>query len=168
RFPPLQTAEIEAILATHGMDDPKRASAIARLSRGSAARALALAEGDEPPLDELLKALKSGKSADFAAAQEIAQSLFSNRGPAVDNFELIARLLEEILCYKLLKADFAAYSKETATAMAELAQGLTIDGILRCLDAAVKAAGAIEAMANPRLQAEQWWMTAADALRGEN
>ena len=42
-----------------------------------------------------------------------------------------------------------------------------IDGIVSCLGGAVRAAGAIEEMANPRLQAEQWWTTAGQAIRGE-
>ena len=54
RFPALQPADIEAILAAHGVIDKARASAIALLSRGSAANAIALAEGDEPPMKELM------------------------------------------------------------------------------------------------------------------
>src|SRR5579862_2424917 len=42
RFPALQPADIEAILAAHGVTDKARASAIALLSRGSAMNAIAL------------------------------------------------------------------------------------------------------------------------------
>ena len=114
RFPPLTPAEVEEIVVARGNIDKKRAHAIARLARGSAARGLALIEGDEPPLKELLDALHRAKRLDFAGANAIAQEHFGNREQAADNFELMARLLEEILCAKLLGDVFAAASPEDA------------------------------------------------------
>ncbi|HEY6417706.1 MAG TPA: hypothetical protein VIX59_01780 [Candidatus Binataceae bacterium] len=166
RFAPLAPAAIEAILITRGTE-PGRAGAIARLARGSAARALALLAGEEPPVKELLEALARAKSLDFVRAQALAQEMFANRDQARANLELIARLLEEILCYKLLRSELAAVSADTARAMSELANNLTTDAIAGCLEAALRASAAIDEMANPRLQAEQWWMTAGRTMRGE-
>jgi hypothetical protein len=112
----------------------------------------------------MLEALARGKSIDFPAAQQLAQRHFQNRDQAADNFELIARLLEEILCVKLLGA---AEVPDSAKAAAELARALDTGAIVACLEGAVKARGAVDAMANPRMQAEQYWMNAARAIRGE-
>jgi DNA polymerase III subunit delta' len=167
RFPPLGPADIEEIVVARGNLDKKRAHAIARLARGSAARALALIDGDEPPLKELLDALSRAKRLDFAGANALAQEHFGNREQAADNFELIARLLEEILCLKLLSGDFATASPENAPIMQEIAASYTVEGLLSCLGAAVRAQAAVEAMANCRLQAEQLWMAMGQAARGE-
>lgn len=167
RFPPLAPAEIEAILAAHGAADTKRNHAIARLARGSASRALELREGEEPPLAGILEKLKAARRLDFAAAAAIAQEYFSTREQAAENFELIARTLEEILSYKLLAADFAAPSPETAAVMKEIATLFTVEGLVRCVRAAVMAHEAVEGMANSRVQAEQLWVTVGEAARGE-
>ena len=81
RFPALHPADLEAILAAHGVTDQARARAIAMIARGSAANAIALADGDEPPLKELLDALSAAKSVDFARANSIAQELFVSFDP---------------------------------------------------------------------------------------
>ncbi|HSR57795.1 MAG TPA: hypothetical protein VLL57_06380 [Candidatus Binataceae bacterium] len=167
RFPPLVPADIEAIVAARAKLDKARVHAIARLARGSAARALALIEGEEPPLVELLDALKRAKRLDFAGATALAQEYFGSRDQAAENFELIARLLEEILCFKLLGADFASASPEDAGAMKEVAAAFTVEGLTRCVETAVRAQAAVEAMANSRLQAEQLWMAVGQAARGE-
>jgi DNA polymerase-3 subunit delta' len=167
RFPPLQPADIEAIIAARAKVDHVRAAAIARLARGSAARALALVDGDQPPMPELLDALKRARRLDFASASAIAQEHFGSRDQAAENFELIARLLEEILCFKLLGADFASASPQHAAAMKEIAGAFTVDGLIRCVEAAVRAQAAVEAMANSRLQAEQLWTAVGQAARGE-
>jgi DNA polymerase-3 subunit delta' len=167
RFPALSVTDIEAILVARGIEDPARAGAIARLARGSAARAIALAAGEEPPMKQLLAALNAARSIDFARANALAQEFFANRDTAADNFELLARLLEEILCYKLLKAEFVAVPPESANAMKKLADSIAVDAVVKCIDAAVRATEAVEAMANPRLQAENWWTLAGQAIRGE-
>lgn len=167
RFGPLAVADIEAILSRAAKLEPSRARTIARLARGSAARALALIDADEPPVKELTDALKTLDKMDFAAAVALAQDYFANREQAAENFELIARLLEEILCYKLLRAEFTAPSQEVAAVMSELGDRLTVEAIAKILGDAVKAAAAVEAMANPRLQAENWWMDAAQAARSQ-
>lgn len=165
RFPMLQVADLEAILAAHGVDDKARAGALALLARGSAANALALAAGEEPPIKELLAALSASKSIDFARAQGLAQEFFGSRDVAAKNFELLARLLEEILCCKLIKTDFAAFPPEVAGTMALLAERIGVDALVKCIDAAVRASAAVEEMANPRLQAENWWTIAGQAMR---
>jgi DNA polymerase-3 subunit delta' len=167
RFPPLTPAEVEEIVLARGNVDKSRAHAIARLARGSAARGLSLIEGEEPPLDDLLEALSGAKRLDFAGANGLAQQHFGNREQAADNFELIARLLEEILCAKLLEADFATASPDAAAKMKKVAASFSVDGLVTCLGAAVRAQAAVEAMANCRLQAEQLWMTVRQAARGE-
>ncbi len=86
RFPALAVADLEAILAAHGVTDKARASALALLARGSAANAIALADGDEPPMRELLDALGHAKSIDFARAQSLAQEFFANRDAAAGQF----------------------------------------------------------------------------------
>ena len=167
RFPALYPADLEAILAAHGVTDQARARAIAMIARGSAANAIALADGDEPPLKELLDALSAAKSVDFARANSIAQELFANREAAAGNFELLARLLEEILCYKLLKTDFVAFAPELRSKLVSLAESLGVDAIVKCIDAAVRANFAVGENANPRMQAENWWTIAGNAMRGE-
>ena len=165
RFPALKVADLEAILAARGVDDKARAGALALLARGSAAHAIALAAGEEPPMKELLAALSTAKSLDFARAQVLAQTFFANRDAAAANFELLARLLEEILCSKLLKTDFAAFPPSAAETMTLLAERVGVDGLVKCIDAAVRASAAIEEMANPRLQAENWWTIAGRAMQ---
>ena len=167
RFPALHAADLEAILAAHGVTDQARASAMALLARGSAANAIALADGDEPPMKELLDALSHAKSIDFARAQSIAQEFFANRDAAAGNFELLARLLEEVLCYKLLKTDFVAFPPEARSKLVSLADSLEVDAIAKCIDAAVRATEAVVQNANPRMQAENWWTIAGHAMRGE-
>jgi DNA polymerase III subunit delta' len=167
RFPALGAAELEAILAAHGVSDPTRAGALALLARGSAANAIALAEGDEPPVAELIDALSEARSIDFARANSLAQEFFANRAAAAGNFELLARLLEEVLCYKLLKSGLEALPPGSRSKMTGLADRFALDALVRCIDAAVRAAEAVEQNANPRLQAENWWSTAGRAMRGE-
>lgn len=165
RMRALTSGEIEQLLAARGVDR-ERATALARLARGSAARAMALDEGEEPPLRALVAALKDARSIDFRRAQALAQELFSSREQAAENFELIARLLEEILCYKVLGPGFEDSSSD-AGQIAEIARGFETGTLLDIIDAAVKAHGAVERMANPRLQAEQLLTTLAQAARSE-
>jgi hypothetical protein len=167
RFGPLEVSEITAVLISRAKLPPERAAALARLARGSLRRALALAEGSEPPVKELIAALHRAKTLDFAEAQSIAQEFFGSREEAANNFELIARILEEMLCFKLLRAELNAPSPEVTKVMTEVALRLDAATLATLLDGALQAAAAVEAMANSRLQAEQWWMAAGAALRGE-
>jgi DNA polymerase-3 subunit delta' len=167
RFTPLEVADIERILAARAGVEHERAAALARLARGSAGRALGLAAGGEPPIGELVDALAEGRRIEFARAQALAQEFFSSREQAAENFELIARVLEEILCLKLLRTPPAAAAPEVAQAMAKMADGFELDVLLSSLKGAVEAGAAVDAMANPRLQAEQWWMAHGAALRSQ-
>jgi len=97
----------------------------------------------------------------------LAQEHFGNREQAADNFELMARLLEEILCLKLIEHVFATASPDDAALMKQVAASYTVEGLVTCMEAAVRAQAAVEAMANCRLQAEQLWMTVGQAARGE-
>jgi DNA polymerase-3 subunit delta' len=167
RFGPLETSEIESILTLRTELPAERIHALARLARGSLSRALALADGTEPPVRELIEALSHARTLDFAATQAIARDLFGSREVAAENFELIARILEEMICFKLLGAELNAPSTETARVMADIAQKLDPATMAKLVDMALRAADAVESMANSRLQAEQWWMAAGEALRGE-
>ena len=167
RVPTLSVDEIEAILESRGAVEKSRGGAIARLARGSASRALALADGDEPPMKELLDALARAGTLEVAGAQALAQEYFGARETAADNFELIARLLEEILNCKLLGAKFAGAAPDAEKTMAQLAKTASSAALVACLEAAVRARVAIDEMANSRLQAEQWWLTASEAFRNE-
>src|SRR3984957_2052184 len=167
RFPALPIADLEQILAARGVDNQARATALALTARGSAANAIALADGDEPPMKELLDALIHAKSIDFARSQSLAQEFFATRDAASGNFELLARLLEEILCYKLLKTDFVAFPPEARSRLVSLADSMAVDAIAKCIQAAVRASLAVGENANPRMQAENWWTIAGHAMRGE-
>jgi len=165
RFAPLTPAEVASVLIARSKLDPARANAVALLARGSVAHALALAEGDEPPVKELLKALGEAATLDFASLQPLVQNCFGVRDQAVGNFELIARLFEEMLCYKLLKTDLAASASDAQTMIA-MANRFDPKTMAELAEAALAAASAVEAMANSRLQAEQFFLTAGRALRG--
>ena len=128
-------------------------------------RALELVDGVEPPVNELLGALRQAATLDFARAQALAQEFFGAREQAADNFELIARLLEEMLCCKLLRP--APDAPPMTAAMTQLSGQLGTTVITELLERALRAQAAITTMANSRLQAELWWMAAGAALRGE-
>jgi DNA polymerase-3 subunit delta' len=166
RFAALETAEVAALLVARGIETD-RANAIARLARGSVSRARELAEGASPPAEDLLSALSRARALDFDGAQALAQEFFGGREQAADNFELIARLLDEVLSCKVLGTAPEASGPDTAKMMAQLALQLEISAIAELAARALAARAAVEAMANSRLQAEQWWMAASAALRGE-
>jgi hypothetical protein len=155
------------VLQSRAKLEADRALAIAPLARGSLARAFALAQGNEPPVKELVAALGRARTLDFASAQALAQEFFGARDQAVDNFELIARLLEEMLCFKLLGSELLAPAPEAAAAMAEIAARSDAAVLARVAVNALAAAVAVDEMANSKLQAEQFWMGAGQALRGE-
>lgn len=163
RFAPLPVEALSALLERKAGVDPTRAAALARLARGSAARALELVEGAPPPVAELLAALRDLPRLDFVAIRALAERFFGGREEAIENFELLARLLEELLARQLVGARSAAPA-ELESAMAELARTLSRDQILIMLDLALAAATAVGAMANSRLQAEGLWLAAGDAL----
>ncbi len=162
RFAPLETGEITPVLAARAGLDPERALAVARLARGSIGRALELAAGDEPPSAALLDALARAPGFDFPAIQALAQEFFGARDQAAENFELIARLIEEMLCSRLIGADAAA--PPDAVGITGRIDAATLAAVA---EAALEAAAAVEAMANPRLQAERFWLETGQALRGE-
>jgi DNA polymerase-3 subunit delta' len=163
RLAALETADVADVVTKRLGLDRDRAMALARLARGSVGRALELAEGEGPPVAELLDALGHAGKLDFARAQSLAQEFFGSRDQAAGNFELVARLLEEMLCYKLLGPD--SPPTPTLKAQAELAGRLGVAGITDLLERALNAHTAIEGMATSRLQGELWWMAAGAAMR---
>jgi hypothetical protein len=128
---------------------------------------LALAHGEGPPVRELINALDRARVLDFAGAQSLAQDFFGVRDQAAENFELIARLLEEMICFKLLGSELIAPAPETAAAMSEIATRSDAAALAQVAVSALAAAMAVDEMANSRLQAEQFWLGAGRALRGE-
>jgi DNA polymerase-3 subunit delta' len=167
RFGPLEPREIAQVLIARANLAPDKAGAIARMARGGISRALAMAEGAEPPFGAIVDALSRVKTLDFAGVQAIAQELFGSREDAADNFELIARMLEEMVCFRLLRAELNAPSPEAARKMAEIAETAEPAVLAELIGAALRAREAVDGMANSRLQAEQWWMAAGSAFRGE-
>jgi DNA polymerase III subunit delta' len=167
RFGPLAAAEIESVLMARAGMTRERAAAVARLARGSLARAFALVEGADPPLTELLRALSGAGTISFVEAHALAQQFFGSRDEAAANFELIARMLEEMLCCKLLEAEPNAPSPEATRMMTQFARTTDTAILATLLERALNAHAAVDAMANPRLQAENWWMAAGAALRGQ-
>jgi DNA polymerase III subunit delta' len=167
RFGPLEAADVESVLVARAGMPRERAAVFARLARGSLTRAFALAEGAEPPLTELLKALIGASAISFVEVHALAQQFFGSRDEAAGNFELIARMLEEMLCCKLLQAELNAPSPEVARMMTQFAQTIDTATLATLLKRVLDAHAAVDAMANPRLQAENWWMAAGAALRGQ-
>jgi hypothetical protein len=97
----------------------------------------------------------------------LADELFSKRDQAAENIELLARLLEDLLTHKLLNSAFDPGAAEIGKLMTALAQAMSVEAILKGMDNALKAAFAVEGMANPRLQAEQWWLQIGNAMRND-
>lgn len=168
RFRPLTVGEVERVLTGRSDLEPARAAVLARLARASVGRALDMADEAEPQAGAMLAALKDVRRIDFARAHELAQRFFAEREQAAANFELVARLLEEMLCFRMLGAKFTTEYAELAQTLAELAETMDAGVIIRCLEATLSAVRAVDAMANSRLQGERWWMAMGEAARGEN
>jgi DNA polymerase-3 subunit delta' len=164
-FPPLSTADLSSLLMLKADLDGERAGALARLSRGSASRALALASGTEPPAREMIEALKQAGKIDFVQAHRLAERFFANRDQALENFELLGRLLEEVMCLKLGAPDAQGASAASPGPLTDLMEAFSLECILIILELALRAAAAVDAMANPRLQAEGFWMAAGAAAK---
>lgn len=164
-FPTLSTADLTTFLVRKATLDPDRAGALARLSRGSASRALALASGTEPPARQLLEAVGQARTMDFVKAHQLAEQFFSTREQAADNFELLARLMEDAMCLKVGGPAAQSPPAETPGDLANLVDALSLRSILIILELALQAAKAVDAMANPRLQAERLWMAAGEAVK---
>ena len=76
RFPPLTAGGGRVSSSRAAISTRSARIAIARLARGSAARGLALIDGDEPPLKELLEALSSREDWTSRAPTPSAQEHF--------------------------------------------------------------------------------------------
>jgi len=166
-FPTLSVGDLAQLLERRAGLEPARAAALARLARGSASRALALASLEEPPARELLEALMQAGRMDFTRIRRLAEHLFATRDQAAENFELMARLLQDALHLKLGGA-VEGPATGIADALASLVDALSLESILIMLELSVRAAAAVDAMANPRLQAEGLWIAAGEALRSGN
>lgn len=168
RFAPLQTLEVAAVLTARAELTPDQTLTTARLARGSVRRAMELLEGDVPPAAELIGALAEVAKMDFARVQALAQQFFGTRERAADNFELIARLLQEMISCKLLGSDPESVGAAAAEPMKRLSARLDVATLAELADRALRARAAIDAMATARLQAENWWIAARAAMRGDS
>lgn len=168
RFHPLTVSEVEHVLNGSGELEPSRAALLARLARASVGRAMEMADESEPQAWAMLDALKEARRIDFARAYELAQRFFAEREQAVANLELVARLLEEMLCFRILGAKFTTDYAELAQKLTEVAETMDTRTIIGGLEATLAAMRSVDAMANPRLQGERWWMTMGEAARNEN
>ena len=164
-FPALSVGDLTELLMRKAGLDRERAAALARLARGSAARALALAAEEEPPARELLEALTQAGNIDFPKARRLAEQFFATREQARENFELMARLLEEALALKLGAGRDEGPRTGLSVQLTALVDGLSLKSILIMLELALRAATAVDAMATSRLQAEGLWIAAAEAAR---
>ena len=164
-FAPLTPTDIEAVLADRGDIDATQAGAISRLARGSVGRAIELAQGAEPPLKPILEALARVESLDLTQTQALAQEFFGNREQAASNFELIARLLEEILCNKLLPTASVAGANEFGGLMKKVGDSMRVEALAMAMRSAVRGHKAVDEMANSRLQGEQFWISVTQAAK---
>ena len=124
-----------------------------------------MATGSEPPARELIEALKQAGKIDFVEAHRLADRFFANREQAVENFELLGRLLEDVMYLRLGAASAQGVPADSAGPLADLVEAFSLENILIMLELALKAAAAVDAMANPRLQAEGFWTAAGAAVR---
>ncbi len=166
-FPALPVSDIALLLERKAALEPGRAGALARLARGSAARALAMASQEEPPVRELLDAMMQAGEMDFPRIRRLAERLFSTREQAVENFELMARLLDDALHLKL-GTGAEGIPDEISHGLSRLVDALSLESIVVILELCLRAASAVDAMANPRLQAEGLLMAAGEAVKSGN
>ena len=80
----------------------------------------------------------------------------------------MARLLEDVLRLKLGGAGEQGPQTELAGHLSDLVDALSLKSILIMLELALRAATAVDAMANSRLQAEGLWIAAGEAVRTGN
>jgi len=167
-FPTLGAADLTALLTRKAGLETDRAGPLALLARGSASRALALSTQEEPPARELREALKAAVKMDFVQARRLSERLFATREQAQENLELMARLLQDVLCLKLGGGSPDDALVGAPGHLSDLVDALSLGSILIMLELVLRAARAVDEMANPRLQAEGLWMAASEALRSGN
>ncbi len=151
RFKPLAPEELAAVRP--GLADTLDAAAAPAADRGYA------------PAERFFQALAAPRAIDAAVARQIAEDFFRDREQAASNFEWLALRLEEILRFKLLGDDFAGLEGKTGAAMKKIANATDLETVLTGLDCALRALSAVRAMANPALQAENWWLMLGEAAR---
>ncbi len=163
RFAALPIDAIADLLISRGMA-PAAARATARLARGSVGRALALLddESQAPPEAQLIQTLDEVATMDFGRIQAFAQEFFGARERAAGNFELIACLLQEMVFSKLTDDGTSREPPAATPAVARLEPAI----LAKLAYDAVVAHAAIDSMATARVQAENWWLQAREAMRG--
>ncbi len=102
---------------------------------------------------------------DFVKAHNLAERFFTTREQAAENFELLARLMEDAMCMKLGGAAAPSPPAETAGHLTGLVDALSLRVFLYFWNWRCRRAKAVDAMANPRLQAERLWMAAGEAVK---
>jgi DNA polymerase III gamma/tau subunit len=162
----LATVRSRLRLARFKLLPPEQRAAV-RPELADALDATAAPEADSAfaPAERFFEALASPHGIDAAAARRMAEEFFRDREQAASNFEWLALRFEEMLRFKLLGDDFAGLEAKTAAAMKKIATATDLETVLTGLDYALRALSAIRAMANPALQAENWWLTLGEAAR---
>jgi DNA polymerase-3 subunit delta' len=147
RFAPLSTADLAAILETHGIDDPGKRDRLARLAGGSAARALALDDesfrdvrqklldgltGPRPNVQALTETwgkFHDDLGKDKSAAQRLRASLVLN--VLIETVESALKLA--------LGATVAGLDPAEAPRLRAFAERVGPDGLMELLDRCVEA-----------------------------
>jgi hypothetical protein len=143
----------------------ERAAVHPTLAEALDATATPLAGGAFAPSARFFAALGTLSSIDVAAARALAEEFFRDREQAAINFEWLALRLEEILRFKLLGDSFEGFEPITAAAMMKAAQAMELETVITGLELALRALSAVRAIANPALQAENWWLTLGERAR---
>jgi DNA polymerase III subunit delta' len=146
RFAPLSTADVAAVLAEQGMDDPAQRERLARLSGGSVARALALSDES---IGRVREELVSGILADrpnFARLAATWQAFYEEAGKDTAaqrmRASLVIRFLVEVL-HQALRLSLGASVAELGSAeearLRSFADRLGPDRLLELIDRCVEA-----------------------------
>ncbi len=147
RFAPLTDADVAAILAEHGIDDPARRERLAKLGAGSAARALAL---DDDTIWQVRQKLVEGLTAPRPSFQPLAETWAKFHEDAGKDkgaeqrtrASLVLRFLIELVEHALklsLGASVAGLDATEAARLKAFADRVGTAGLLELLDLCVEA-----------------------------
>jgi DNA polymerase III subunit delta' len=146
RFSPLGTADVAAVLAEQGVDDPARRDRLARLSGGSVARALAL---NDESIDKVREELISGLTADrpnysrlAATWQEFYEGAGKDTALQRTRVSLVIRFLVEALQQSLrlsLGASVTGLDSAEEARLRAFADRVGTDRVLELIDRCIEA-----------------------------
>ncbi len=125
------------------------------------------ADSTVAPAERFFQALAAPRAIDPGSARRIAEEFFRDRDQAALNFEWLALRLEEVMRLKLLGEGLCGLDPDAEAAMRTIARALDLETVMNALDLALRALSAVRAMANPALQAENWWLKLGDTARAQ-